>query len=155
MSGVLNKIPRNFDCCSFGPTKAQKLKVLSVDWDENSCQFARVLLLFHSSTHATLQVGQEFPFSRYFGLTPLVDNVGKRLDCVCLGWAAENEIVHSADFSFSLPDTIGAGEWYRLFPFSSIMSSHDVVRSNYQVLLLSLQLPGPIHRLYINRSYYP
>ena len=50
---------------------------------------------------------------------------------------------------------IEVGEWYDLIPFSSIVSTVQVLRSNISIHPFTPSLPWVLHRFYINRFFIP
>ena len=112
---------------------------------------AKVLLLFKLSATGHGDI-QEFAYVQYMEVTDAVTGVDRALDCVCLRWATADEVDRTLNIQQSLRGTqVQAGEYYGLIPFSSIISTIHVVRSNIAISPFSEKLPWPLHRFYINR----
>ena len=113
---------------------------------------AKVLLLFRLAVGVG-DIG-EYAYVQYMEVTNPLSQVDKVLVCVCLRWATEDGVDRTLNIEASLQrNRVEAGEWYGLVPFSSIMSTVHILRSNIAIPPFSPQLPWPLHRFYINRFY--
>lgn len=150
-SKLVQRISAN---CAFGPTEAQRVNVKLVEGDDVSYWLAQLRLLFNISNHSDQHDAHEFGFVQYFDLTPLMNKLDRILNCICLRWAANDEMDYFFDFIFSLSDFIEAGEGCSLVSFLSILSIHHIVKSNCYCPPFSLQLWSPVHRCFPKTFIY-
>lgn len=141
---------RIFAVVAFVPTNRRWFSVVLVHGEASLYRFELTLLLFCLNLHGPESLKKEFAFLQYFDGTCLFDETNKELNCVCLRFAMDKDLDHSANFNIANPEPIEAGKWYGLVPYPSILSVHLIVRSNYFVLPFSPQLPWPASRYYVN-----
>ena len=114
---------------------------------------AKVFLLFGLDPQGSEQA-QELASVQYMDVTDPISGVDKGLGCVCLRLYTEDETDRTIEISRSLRDNhLDAGEYYGLVPFSSIIGSVQVLRSNIAIRPFTSPLTWPLHRFYINRFY--
>ena len=135
-----------------GQYKKQSFVVLKGEEEgEQVSWVAKVLLLFRLSATGLGDI-QEFAYVQYMEVTDAITGVDRALDCVCLRWATADEVDRTLNIEQSLLCTkVQEGEYYGLVPFSSIISTVSVVRSNIAISPFTDKLPWPLHRFYINR----
>jgi hypothetical protein len=122
---------------------------------KNEVWVAKVLLLL-SIVDSSTQKEEQYAFVRFFIVTTATSEVDKALQCVCLRWETDEDIDRTLQIDKELEQQhIEAGEWFGLVPFSSILGTVQVLRSNIPVKPLSDPLPWPLHRFYINRFTLP
>ena len=89
-------------------------------------------------------------------VTQPLTEVDKALRCVCLRWATGDEVDRTLNIQEELRNShIEVGEWYDLIPFSSIVSTVQVLRSNVSIQPFTQSLPWVLHRFYLNRFFIP
>lgn len=125
---------------AFDSTKCLWFNIVPVQGEGNLYWFAQTLLYFHVNLHGPNSEETEFVFLQYFDVTFPVDEIDKELYCVCLQRATDAGLDHSINFKTDNTKMIEAGEWYELVTFSSIVSVHYIVRSNYFVSPFSPRL---------------
>lgn len=121
---LLNDIQHIFAYCVFGPAKAQRLYIFVVEVDHSSFWFAEMWLLFHSFTHSALHDAHEFVYVQYIERAPSGDKVDRLFNCICIGWATDDEVDPIVDFNVWLSYTIEAVGWYGLVTFLYIILAH-------------------------------
>lgn len=144
---------RVFADYKLGPTKAKRLSVVLVEREERVYWFAHVFLLFHLHVFGAPGSQEGYAMVLLFVVTSLGDEVDTILNCLCLRWATKDEADHDVQLSSTLSDIVDTWEWYWLVPFSFLRSVLQIVRSSYWIGSLSLELPWPAHRFYVNRFY--
>ena len=135
----------------------QSFVLIRSEENETECTLwvAKVLLFVRMDVNNT-SVKSDYAFVQYMEVTNPVTEVDKALGCVCLRWATDDEKDWTLDIEESLKSKhIDAAEWYGLVPFSSIVSTVQVLRSNIAIKPFTPQLPWPLHRFYINRFHLP
>lgn len=113
--------------------------------------FSQVLPLLHFITRANNEVSREFAFVRYFEITQCIDNVNRVLNCICLQWAAGEQCNNTVSRNVQANDYFGVRERYVVTTFSSISSTHHIVRSDYCVFPFISQLQWPAHPFYVKK----
>lgn len=135
-----------------GQYKKQSFVVLKgEEQDEKVLWVAKVLLLFRLCATRVGNI-QEFAYVQYMEVTDAITGADRALDCLCLRWATADEVDRTLNIEQSLRGRqVDEGEYYGLIPFSSIISTVNVVRSNIGITPFTERLPWPLHRFYINR----
>lgn len=59
-----------------------------------------------------------------------VNKTDKELSCVCSRWGADDGVNHFGNFNIANSRKIGAGEWYGVVPFYSILPETQIVGPN-------------------------
>lgn len=138
----------------FGSDKSTKTHFGNGSRDHSSDWILMALLLLHSSTLISQHNAPDFAAVHSFDLTPEINTVDKILDSLFLKRADHDEVDCSVDFNFLLSGTIGTGERNDLAPFWTMMSAHEIIRSNYYVPQFSLQLQLPANLLNVDKFYF-
>ena len=114
---------------------------------------AHVLLLFYLQLPRDKEPRQ-YAFVQYMEVTKPLNGVDEALDCVCLRWSTDDEIDRTIDIPNQLNVShIETAEWYDLLPFSSIIGTVQVLRSNIPIAPFSDPLPWPLHRFHVNKYF--
>lgn len=94
----------------------------------------RVLLLFHLNSQTD---GREieFIFLQYMECPHALDEAGKELGRVCLGWSTTKEINHGKAARKELDNRteLNAGAWFVVDPFSTFRCDVHVVHGSYEI----------------------
>jgi hypothetical protein len=123
----------------------------SADYEKDELWVAKVLLLFSMKDSRTVEP-HEYAFVRYMVATDQASAVDKELKCVCLRWETDEDVDRTLNITEEMEENyIEAGEWFGLVPFSSIVGTVQVLRSNVPIRPFTTPLPWPLHRFYINR----
>jgi hypothetical protein len=127
----------------------------SSDYEKDELWVAKVLLLF-SMKDSSRGDPHEYAFVRYMIATDQVTAVDKELKCVCLRWETDEDVDRTLNITEEMEENyIEVGEWFGLVPFSSVVGTVQVLRSNVPVRPFTSPLPWPLHRFYINRFILP
>lgn len=132
---------------AFGPSQFRRLRVVMGYGERDAYGFAKLLLLFYFSTCTNDRMYWAFAFLQYFQITLPISNKNRVLVCICLRKATEDEFDLSVNQCVSGAGSIKAEEWRDVVSHSSVMSVHLIVRWNYLVYPVTLQLPCPLHSL--------
>ena len=110
----------------------------------------QVLLLVHIK-HGTEDLGQ-FAYIQYMEVTTPLSTIDESLGCVCLRWATADDIDYTTNYNRTVDvDRIDTAEWYGLVPFTSLLGTVQVIRSNIPINPFTMAVPWPMHRLHMNR----
>lgn len=93
-----------------------------------------------------------YVFQKYMECTQELDEVSKKLRCVCPRWSTRNEEDHCTTSGNELYNrsSLNVSEWFGLQPFSAVRGVLYVVWSICGVPSLSRPRPWPHHLFFIN-----
>lgn len=77
-----NELQKAFADSSLGPALSRRLSVVFVREDDQSYWFAQVGLLFYVKSDAFGKSREKLAFVQYFGVTPPVNEIDKKLNCL-------------------------------------------------------------------------
>ena len=145
---------RVFATHEFGPNKVPMYSYVLIRGESGGKEgiwVAKVLLLFHMTFAG---VKEQCAFIQYMECTTPLDDVDRRLDCVCLRWATSDEQdLTTLGGPSARTSTIEGGEWYDIVQFQTLEGVVHVIRSNFAVQQFTKELPWPFHRFYVNKFY--
>lgn len=72
----------------------------------------------------------ESAFEQFFNLTLAIENFYIAQSCMSLRWEIDTRFNHSLNYNLSSPETIEIKKWYGRVQFTSVLSTHHILRSN-------------------------
>lgn len=115
--------------------------------------FGQFRLIFHAATQKNENVIAEFTFVTYFEVTAPLNNIDLSLKCKYLMWETYDDVDLTFEAWQYAEEPSKVVEWCGDFPFSSIRTVHQNMRSTYSVASFSIQIPWCIYRFNVNRLY--
>lgn len=114
----------------FGQRKADLFTVVLGEGDGVALWFSQLLLPFHLNARSKMNMSEDLAFVRYVGIAPHIDSGDNVLSCLCLRWAADNEIYHKDSEGVPTAGVFKVEEWYGVVCFISISSVHHILTPN-------------------------
>lgn len=125
---IFEECTMNYADHAFDKSEARRFSVALVEEEGSNCWFPQVVLLFYLSTPTNDQMSGDSAIIRFSEITLLIDDMGHLSNCPRLRWAADDDIDHNGNQSFSGAGVMEAGEQDRVVTFCSVISVHHVVR---------------------------
>lgn len=123
----------------FGPTRANWLSVVMLEWENSPYWFAKFLILIQLLVNPPNKYDEVFALVHYFNVASPNDNVDSTLNWICHRWGI-NDGVDRTLSSIWQPapfTTVEAGKWYCFILFVSVLSEHYIVTAKYHVTQFS------------------
>lgn len=112
-----------------------------------------VLLLLRLSTTWNFDI-EELSYVQFIDIKKTISRLDRALWCVYLRWETEYELYWTSNiYRYMRHKNINSGEDYGLLPFSSAISTIQVMRSNMSIAPFPSPIPSQLHRFYIKRLF--
>lgn len=136
-----------------GWSKVKCFRFIFAERDHKSFRFCQDFLFFHAARQKNENGLGAFAIDEYLEITQPFKNIDMVLNCICLRGASDNEVDRKPGAYQYSEEHIEVGWWYRVVPFLSIRSVHQILTSNYAVALFTSRVPWSEHLFYFKTFY--